>query len=200
MTVLSVILGIFLIVGGICCFFTPLATFLAAGYIIGIMLFVYGIVALIRSIASKAGALAIITSILAIVVGFLAVFRPGGTLVIDSLILIFIAIWFLIQGVVSLVMSIKNRKEIPSWGLGVVAGIFGIAAGIICFINPYVEAFAAGFLIAIFLIEAGVSLIAFGSIFGGRNTVIVVEKEPAGEGAGGEATVDEAADKKEESN
>ena len=119
---------------------------------------------------------------------------------IDSLILIFIAIWFLIQGVVSLVMSIKNRKEIPSWGLGVVAGIFGIAAGIICFINPYVEAFAAGFLIAIFLIEAGVSLIAFGSIFGGRNTVIVVEKEAAGEGAGGEATVDEAADKKEESN
>ena len=177
MTVLTVILGIFLIIGGICCFFTPLATFLAAGYIIGIMLFIYGIVALIRSIATKAGALAIITSVLAIIVGFLAVFRPGGTLVIDSLILIFIAIWFLIQGVVSLIMSIKNRKEIPSWGLGVAAGIFGIVAGIICLINPYVEAFAAGFLIAIFLIEAGVSLIAFGSIFGGRKTVIVVEKE-----------------------
>ena len=42
MGVLTVILGILLMAGGIGCIFTPFATFLAAGYIIGIMLFVYG--------------------------------------------------------------------------------------------------------------------------------------------------------------
>lgn len=168
MGVLTVILGVLLMVGGFCCIFTPFATFLAAGYIIGIMLFIFGIFALIRSIQTKAGALAYITSVLAIVVGFLAVFRPGGTLVVDGLILILVAIWFLVQGAASLIMSIRNRKEISNWGLGVVAGIFGIAAGIICLVYPHVEMFAVGILIGIFLIEAGFSLITFGSIFGGR--------------------------------
>lgn len=166
MGVLTIILGVLLMVGGFCCIFTPFATFLAAGYIIGIMLFIYGIFALIRSIQTKSGALAYITSILAIVVGFLAVFRPGGTLVIDGLILILVAIWFLIQGLVSLIMSIRNRKETSYWGLGVVSGIFGIAAGIICLIFPHVEMFAVGILIGIFLIEVGLNLITVGSIFG----------------------------------
>ena len=169
MGVLTVILGILLMAGGIGCIFTPFATFLAAGYIIGIMLFVYGIVVLVRSIQTKAGALAYVTSILAIVVGFLAVFRPGGTLVIDGLILILIAIWFLIQGLVSLIVSIRNRKEISGWGLGVVSGIFGIAAGIICLIFPHVEMFAVGILIGIFLLEIGLNLIMFGSIFATSN-------------------------------
>ena len=166
MGVLTIILGVLLAIGGFCCIFTPFATFLAAGYIIGIMLFIYGLFALIRSVQMKAGALAYITSILAIIVGFLAVFRPGGTLVVDALILILVAIWFLVQGAASLIMSIRNRKEIPSWGLGVVAGIFGIVAGIICLVYPHVEMFAVGILIGIFLIEAGFSLITFGSVFG----------------------------------
>ena len=168
MGVLTVILGILLMVGGFCAIFTPFATFLAAGYIIGIALFIYGIFALVRAIQTKGGALPIITSILALVVGFLAVFRPGGTLAVDFLILIFIAIWFLVQGVTSLVTSIRYRKEIPGWGLGVASGIFGIAAGIISFIFPHAEMFAVGILIGIFLLEAGLSLITVGSIFGGR--------------------------------
>lgn len=168
MAVLTIILGVLLMVGGVACIFTPFATFLAAGYIIGIMLFIFGIFALIRSIQTKAGALAYVTSILALVVGFLAVFRPGGTLVIDFLILIFVAIWFLFQGVSSLVMSIKLRHEKKNWGLGVAAGIFGIAAGIICLIFPNAEMFAVGILIGIFLLEAGLSLITYGSVFGGR--------------------------------
>lgn len=165
MGILTIILGIILIVGGFSCIFTPFATFLAAGYIIGIMLFIYGIFALIRAIQTKAGVLAYITSGLAIVVGFLAVFRPGGTLAIDYLILIFVAVWFLIQGISSLIMSIKYRKETPGWGFGVASGIFGIAAGVISLIYPHVEMFAVGILIGIFLIEAGFSLITVGSIF-----------------------------------
>jgi len=167
MVILTMILGIILIAGGFSCLFTPFATFLAAGYLIGIMLFIYGIFSLIRSIQAKAGALAYVTSILAIVVGFLAVFRPGGTLAIDFLILIFIAIWFLVQGAASLIMSIMHRDKIPGWGAGVAVGIFGIFVGVISLIYPHVEMFAVGFLIGLFLIEAGFSLVMFGSIFGG---------------------------------
>jgi uncharacterized membrane protein HdeD (DUF308 family) len=166
MGILTIILGVLLSVVGVCCFFTPFATFLAAGYIIGIMLFIYGIFSLVRSIQTKAGALAYITSILAIVVGFLAIFRPGGTLVIDFLILIFVAIWFLIQGLTGIVVSIQRRKEISHWGLGLVVGILGIVVGVLCLIFPYVEMFAVGILIGIFLLEAGLSLITVGSVFG----------------------------------
>lgn len=166
MAVLSIIVGAIITVGGIICFFTPFATFMAAGYIIGIMLFIYGIIALIRSIQKRAGVPAYITSALAIFVGFLAVFRPGGTLVIDMLILVFIAIWFIVQGATSIYISIKRRKELPGWGFGLASGIFGLAAGVLSFIFPQVEMFAVGILMAIFLIEAGISLIAVGSIYG----------------------------------
>lgn len=166
MAVLSVIIGVILAVGGVFCMFTPFATFLAAGYIIGIMLFIYGIIALIRSIQKRAGVPAYVTSALAIFVGFLAVFRPGGTLVIDILILVFIAIWFIVQGATSIYISIKRRKELPGWGFGLASGIFGLAAGVLSFIFPQVEMFAVGILIGIFLIEAGLSLITVGSIYG----------------------------------
>ena len=166
MAVLSIIVGAIITVGGIICFFTPFATFMAAGYIIGIMLFIYGIIALIRSIQKRAGVPAYITSALAIFVGFLAVFRPGGTLVIDILILVFIAIWFIVQGATSIYISIKRRKELPGWGFGLASGIFGLAAGVLSFIFPQVEMFAVGILMAIFLIEAGISLITVGSIYG----------------------------------
>ncbi len=166
MAVLSIIVGAIITVGGIICFFTPFATFMAAGYIIGIMLFIYGIIALIRSIQKRAGVPAYVTSALAIFVGFLAVFRPGGTLVIDILILVFIAIWFIVQGATSIYISIKRRKELPGWGFGLASGIFGLAAGVLSFIFPQVEMFAVGILMAIFLIEAGISLITVGSIYG----------------------------------
>ena len=47
MSVLFVILGVLLIIGGISCIFTPLATLLSAGYIIGILLLVFGIIGII---------------------------------------------------------------------------------------------------------------------------------------------------------
>ncbi|MBQ9063383.1 MAG: DUF308 domain-containing protein [Eubacterium sp.] len=166
MAILTIILGVVLIIGGFRCLFTPFASFLAAGYIIGIMLFIYGIISLIREIQTKAGILAYITSVLAIIVGFFAMTRPGGTLAIDMMILDFVAIWFLIQGVTGLVISIGHRHEIPFWGLGVVSGIFGIIAGIISLINPAAEMFAVGTLIAIYMIETGLGLITVGSVFG----------------------------------
>ena len=166
MALLTIILGVLLMIGGISCLFTPLATFLAAGYLIGIMLFIYGIISLIHGIRKKAGILAYIPSILAILVGFLAVFRPGGTLAIDFMILVFLAIWFLVQGVITLFLSIRFRKGNPVWGLGVVSGILAIAAGIISLIYPHVQMFTVGILISISLIDTGLGLISLGSIFG----------------------------------
>ena len=69
MSILSIILGVILIAGGVFCMFTPLGTFLSAGYMIAIMLFIYGIFGVVRFFQKEAGALELISSILGIIVG-----------------------------------------------------------------------------------------------------------------------------------
>ena len=167
MTVVTIILGVLLIIGGFSCMFTPLATFLAAGYLMAIMFFVYAIVSLVKAIQAKTGVLSYIISALGIIVGFIMVFRPDGMLAGDMFILISIAIWFLIQGIFTIIISIKNRKQIPLWGLGIASGVLGILAAVISFVNPAAEIFAIGILIGMYFIEAGISLVTFGSIFAG---------------------------------
>lgn len=159
MVVLSVILGVILIMGGISCLFSPGETFIAAGFVIMILLLVYGIVGVVRVIRKVSGPLELIPSILAIIIGIIAIFKPGTSLVIDSLMVILFAVWFIIQGITSIVVSIKMRKESKGWVLGLIIGIIGTILGIISLVNPIVSALAIGILVSIYLIEAGMSMI-----------------------------------------
>lgn len=163
MGVLSIIVGVLLVIAGFACIFTPFATFLATGVLLGILLLVYGVAGIIRSIGHKAGILEWILNILAVIVGLVALFRPGGTLVIDSMILVLLAIWFLAQGVIQIAMAFQIKNESPTWYVGLIVGILGIIVGIICFVNPMVSAFTVGVLIAFFFIESGISLISLGA-------------------------------------
>ena len=166
MGIISVILGVLLVIGGFSLMFTPLATFLATGYILGILLLVYGIAGIIRCISHKADALEWILNILAVIVGLIALFRPGSTLVFDSLILVIIACWFLVQGVVQIVLAFKEKSSNPNWFWGLIVGILAVIVGIICCVNPMVTALTAGILIGLLFVEGGISLIALGMAFG----------------------------------
>ena len=163
MGVLTIILGVLLAIGGVACMVTPFATFLAAGYIICIALFIFGIFGLINAIRNKSGALSYVASILAIVVGIIAIVNPGGALAIDTIILVLVAVFFLVSGVISIINAIQIKKENSRWWVGLIAGILGVFVGIICIISPFAEVFALGILIGFFLISAGVELIAIGA-------------------------------------
>lgn len=163
MGVLAIILGVILAVGGVACMFTPIVTFLAAGYIICIALFVSGVFGLVYAIARKARAAAYIVSILAIVIGIVCVINPGGSLVISDIILIIIAIFFLVSGIFSIITAIRVRKENSRWWLGLIAGILGLFVGVICIVSPFAEIFALGILIGLTILSAGVELIAIGA-------------------------------------
>ena len=160
MTILCIILGILLIGGGVSLMLTPLATFMAAGFIIGIGLLVYGIVGLANSIKYKVGALAIITNVLAIIVGIICFIRPGATLVIDTVLLYIIGAYFVLHGILSIAISFQEKKESDHWFLGLITGILSIGVGVFTFIFPQVTAVAVGILIGLYFIEAGISLIA----------------------------------------
>ena len=159
MLVLSVIFGIILILGGISCLFSPAETFIAAGFIITILMLVYGIIGVVRVITKKSGPLELIPSILAIIIGIIAILRPGTTLVMDALMAYLFAAWFVVQGVVSIYVSIKSRHENKGWILALILGIIGTLLGIISLIQPLISALAIGILISVYLIEAGLSMI-----------------------------------------
>lgn len=163
MSVLSTILGVILIVGGVCCMFTPFATFLSAGFMIAIMMFVYGIFGVVRFFQKESGVLELIASILAIIVGVVAIIRPGKTLVIDDLLLIMVSVWLLVKGVINIIVSIQSKNQTKGWGWGVAAGVLSIIAGILSFAYPMITALTVGVLMGLFFVESGIDMIVFGS-------------------------------------
>ena len=100
MAILGILCGIILVLAGISFMATPLATYLATGYIFAITLLVVGIVGIVNFINKKTSALSFVTSILAVIVGLVCVFRPGKTLVsvimtvIGAMVILFLVLVF----------------------------------------------------------------------------------------------------------
>ena len=161
MTVLFTILGVLLVIGGISCMFTPLATLLAAGYLIGILLLVYGIFGIVRAITEKGGALDWILSILALAIGLFSFFRPDASLgAYSGIIIVLLAGFFLVQGIVHIVTAIKTRFVNKNWVWSLIVGILAAILGIFCFVYPMFTAVTAGVLIGFFFVMMGISMIS----------------------------------------
>ena len=163
MSVLSIILGVLLIIGGVGCMFTPFASFLSAGYMIAMMMFVYGIFGVVRFFQKECGFLEMISSVLAIIVGVIAIVRPGSTLVLDNMVLIMVAVWLVVKGLINIIIAVQARKQLKGWGWGVAAGVLSIIAGILSFMHPMITALTVGVLMGLFFVENGIDMIVFGS-------------------------------------
>lgn len=163
MSILSIILGVLLIIGGVCCMFTPFATFLSAGFIIAIMMFVYGVYGVVRFFNKESGVLELISSILAILVGVIAVVRPGSTLVIDGFVLNMVSAWLVVKGFINIIIFIRARNEVKGWGWGVAIGVLSVIAGILSFMHPMITALTVGIMMGMFFIENGIDMIVLGS-------------------------------------
>ena len=66
MTVLYVILGVIMVIGGFVCMASPVATLLYTGYYIGILMLVYGVLGIIRCAKYKGDVLDWVMNILAL--------------------------------------------------------------------------------------------------------------------------------------
>lgn len=159
MVFLSVIVGVLLMMGGIACLFSPGMTFLNTGYVIAILLLIYGIVGIINVIKKRAQPVELVVDILAIIVGVLGIFRPMDTLVIDAILAYLVAAWFVIQGGISIFVSIRAKAYRKNWYWGLILGIIGLIVGIYSFFHPMVSAITIGILIGIYLIQAGLNMI-----------------------------------------
>lgn len=166
MTILMFILGVLLIICGVCCAFTPLATLVAAGYFIAIVLIVSGAAGIYAGVKFKFYGINFAVSILAVILGVVALVRPGGIEVIDKVLIYLVAVWLLIRGCSSVALSLQVRKLRlgTDWIWGLIIGILGIVLGIYSFVHPAVPAIAIGLLIALYFIEEGIDIIAMSRV------------------------------------
>jgi uncharacterized membrane protein HdeD (DUF308 family) len=154
--------GIAAIAFGVLAFVWPGITLLSLTIIWGAYALADGILALWAAIAGKGGEagsrwwLAIV-GVLGIAAGLIAFIWPGAT---AAALLLFIAAWAIVTGLMEIWGAIALRKEIENEWLLILSGILSIAFGVIMVTRPATGALAVIWMIAVFAILFGVSNVA----------------------------------------
>lgn len=156
------VIGILLLLCGICCIATPLSNFVDIGYFLVILLMIYGIMCIVRGVQSKTYGLNFVFGVLSAIFGVLFICIPSLRNLTLFVGLYVMAGWFIFKGVLTLMESIKAKKSDSEsmWILGVIVGILGILMGAYSALHPLVMAFAEGWLISLYFIIAGLDSIA----------------------------------------
>lgn len=173
MKVFNAILGVFAIFASIYAICFPGMSFLKAGWIVTIVLGVWGACALFEVITKKmkgpdgkitavGAVLAVLGGIAAAIVSLIAVFKPGLSAVIDLTAVWIFVFWLIYSGLSSIVSSIKVVKSLGGnkWIWSLILGILTLFAGLygVCHILLMMQ--TIGLLLGILLMVYGVRLLA----------------------------------------
>ncbi len=90
--------------------------------------------------------------------GLVAIIWPGLT---SITLVILIAIWALVTGVLEIIIAIRLRKEIEGEWMLVLSGIISVLMGVVLFSRPQAGALAGILLIGFYAILFGILLIIF---------------------------------------
>lgn len=164
MKVLTIILGILLIIGGIFCIATPGSTFLSIGWLVGLGFLLAGIDEIVmywsRRYLRSGWALAggILTALLG---GFL-LFNSWANFFADMVILYMTGAFLILAGIFRIVTAVQSRHLSHTWGWMLALGILTILVGGYSLFHPTVAAIALGWLIGFYVILAGIEMIQLG--------------------------------------
>ena len=161
MKIFTMMFGILLAVCGFSCIFTPIMTFLETGWFLMILLFVYGIMGIIKAVTQKEYKIQFLFSIISVILGAVILFVPGFRLITDGMLIYLMAGWFLLQGIVDIFLSFRQKKrgEGKGWIWTMILGILGLLVGIYSFVHPLFAAFTIGILVGIYFIESGINMV-----------------------------------------
>jgi uncharacterized membrane protein HdeD (DUF308 family) len=131
------------------------------------LIIVFGVYALVDGVAGIALGITgrvngrswwemILLGLLGVLAGVVAFLWPGLTAVI---LLIIIASWAIIRGVLEIIAAIKLRKVIDGEWLLILSGLLSVAFGVLLFLRPGVGALAVMWLIGIYMIVFGITAI-----------------------------------------
>lgn len=166
MAILSIIMGILLVLSGVGCMLTPLATFMDIGYFFAALLLVNGIVVIIKAIADKEYGVNFLFAVITTVLGLIILFVPGLKVITDGALLYIVAAWFVIHGLVTVFMAL-NAKRVTggkSWIWGIVIGILSFIIGCMSFARPLALAVFIGTFIGVYFVAVGFDMIFIGAV------------------------------------
>lgn len=157
---LLLIRGIAAILFGIAAFVWPGLTVAILVLLFGAYVLVDGIFGIVDSIRYRDRIgnwwLWLLEGILGVIVGVLTLFMPGVTALI---LLMFIAAWAIVGGVLRIIAAIQLRKEIEGeWLLGL-GGVLSILFGVLLVVVPVAGILSLVWLIGIWAVVFGILLI-----------------------------------------
>ena len=100
--------------------------------------------------------LLLLWGLVGIVVGVMTFIMPGIT---GLVLLMYIAAWAMITGVLQIVAAIRLRKEIKSEWLMILSGLVSVAFGVLLFLQPGAGALAVAWIIAAYAFIFGVLMV-----------------------------------------
>ena len=127
----------------------------------------------IDQISSSLWQLVLLRGVLLLLMGILFIAYPMGTLLV---LVTYMGFYWIFDGIITLVKSMKGRNQNSKWGWGLIAGIIGIIAGLVVVSQPVLTTIISSSFVVWFL--------AFGAIFYGITglvTGIRLRKEIKGE-------------------
>jgi uncharacterized membrane protein HdeD (DUF308 family) len=161
--IFAIIRGVLAIIFGLIALFSPIATALALAIVIGVYAIVIGIFDIIEAIrhrGSSSMVLRIVLGVVSILFGILVLVWPGISL---AILVIMVGIWAIIIGILQIVSSVRHRA-IPNsgWVWGIIGGALSILFGILVLIWPGTGLVTIIWIIGIWAIVWGITLIVLG--------------------------------------
>src|SRR5262245_1974126 len=152
--------GVAAIAFGVLAFIWPGVTLFTLVILYGAFALIDGILALVAAFASPSQTVPrwwlVLTGILNIAAGLIAMFWPGITALV---LILFIGAWAVVRGVMEILAAIQLRKQIEGEWLLVLAGALSMLFGLGVLIFPGSGALALVWLIAIYAIAIGFVMI-----------------------------------------
>ncbi len=158
--------GVLLVIAGIVCMFSPLATGAAVATLVGLMLAFGGISLLVLAFRAGSfgpGMMVFLIGALTLVAGIYVMAEPRGALVVLS---VFLAMYFAVTGIVEVIYAFR-AKPVQGWGWLLFGGLVSLLLGIVMWRQMGVSgAWAVGVLVGIRLLLSGFQLLAIGGAAG----------------------------------
>lgn len=171
MKIFNFIFGIFSIIAAVYCIFYPGVTFLNSGWIVSVLLGIWGICSIFAYTSSHGkqnkskseavmGILGLVGGISAAIVSVSAIFIPSVRVLLDIIIICVFSSWLIISGITSVISSFKAKASgCKSWIITLICGILIVIAGIYGIFHLIFAAQTIGIIIGILLMVYGIRLI-----------------------------------------
>ncbi|HIW21297.1 MAG TPA: DUF308 domain-containing protein [Candidatus Dorea intestinavium] len=167
MKLLTIIMGILLILGGIACIFMPGITFLNIAWILGICFLIIGVHIILAYFRNKerlnASIWDLISGGLTVIFGVLLLTNIYAKFLTEAMIIYGFVIWLLATGAMRIIASLAlKRNEFSHWIWMFLVGVLTLIIGLYALFHPQVTARVLGYLIGILVMIQGVNLLSFG--------------------------------------